>query len=282
MSYQIIGDSCLDLTKELKKGGQIRRVPLTLQIDDTTVIDDESFDQHAFIEKLKKSENCPKSSCPSPEAFLEAFDCEADDIFVITLSSHLSGSYNSACLARELYREEHGEKNILVIDSESAAAGETNIALEIAKLYQQGLGFAEVSRQILEYRDQMKTYFVLDTLEPLRKNGRLTGLKAFLATTLNVKPIMGADHGVIIQKSQTRGLSKALARMSEIALSETAYPEEARIVITHVNTPERAAQLCAELQKRAQFAGVEVAEAAGVSTMYAGDGGLILTVGQRS
>lgn len=128
MSYKIFGDSCLDLTEELKKDPRFEMIPLTLQVDDHMVIDDETFDQKAFLKMIKESPNCPKTACPSPEAFKKACECDADDVYIIALSSHLSGTYNSAVLGKELYEEEHGKgsKNILVIDSESASAGELN------------------------------------------------------------------------------------------------------------------------------------------------------------
>ncbi len=278
MGYKIIGDSCLDLTAELKKDNRFQIVPLTLQVDDHIVIDDETFDQKRFLELVKASPNCPKTACPSPEAFKTAYECPEEDIYVITLSSHLSGTYNSAALAKTLYEEEFGPKNILVIDSESASSGEANLAMWICDLYEEGMGFAEISEKILHMRDTQKTYFVIDSLEPLRKNGRLTGLQAFFATALNIKPIMGADHGVIIKLDQTRGLTKAYGRMCDIAVKEAGDTSGKRAVITHCNCPRRAEQVKNELQKRAQFAEIVISETAGVATVYAGDGGVILAI----
>ena len=275
MGYKIIGDSCLDLTEALKKDSRFQTVPLTLQVDEHMVTDDETFDQKAFIGLVKASPNCPKSACPSPEAYKEAYE----DVFVITLSSHLSGSFNSARVGKELYEEEHGKKNILVIDSESASSGELNIALAIMSLYDQGLEFDQVSERILNMRDQQQTYFVIDSLEPLRKNGRLTGLQAFFATALNIKPVMGADHGVIVKLDQARGISRAFARMAELATKKAGKPEERVAVIAHCNCPDRAMQVREELEKRGSYSRIVVTETAGVATMYAGDGGVILAVG---
>lgn len=279
MSYKIIGDSCLDLTEELKKDPRFQMVPLTLQVDDHMVIDDETFDQKAFIQMVASSPNCPKTACPSPEAFKEAYECEAEDVYVITLSSHLSGTFNSAALGKELYEEEHGPKNILLIDSESASSGELNLALAIRDMYEAGLGFSEISEKILKMRDEQKTYFVIDSLEPLRKNGRLTGLQAFFATALNIKPVMGADHGVIIKLDQARGVNKGLARMCEIAAKSAKDADIRRVVIAHCNNPERAELVRQELESRKIFPEIVVTETAGVATVYAGDGGVILAVG---
>ena len=280
MSYKIFGDSCLDLTEELKKDPRFEMIPLTLQVDDHMITDDETFDQKAFLAMVKASPNCPKTACPSPEAFKKACECDADDIYIITLSSHLSGTYNSAVLGKKMYEEEHGKgkKNILVIDSESASAGELNEALAIRDMYEEGLTFSEISERILKMRDEQQTYFVIDTLEPLRKNGRLTGLQAFFATALNIKPVMGADHGVIIKLDQARGINKALQRMCDIAVKEAGDTSGKRVVICHVNHPERALYVKAELEKRASFKEIVITEAAGVATVYANDGGVILAM----
>ncbi len=278
MSYKIIGDSCLDLTEELKRDKRFQTVPLTLQVDDHIVVDDETFDQKRFLELVKASPNCPKTACPSPDAFKEAYTCPEEDIYVITLSSHLSGTYNSAMVAKTLYEEEYGPKNILVIDSESASSGELNLGMWIWDMYENGLGFEEISEKILAMRDVQKTYFVIDSLEPLRKNGRLTGLQAFFATALNIKPIMGADHGVIIKLDQARGLTKAYGKMCDIAAREAGETSSKRAVIAHCNCPHRAEQVKQELLKRASFSEIVITETAGVATVYAGDGGVILAI----
>ena len=285
MTYKIIGDSCLDLTEELKKDPGFQMIPLTLQVGNVQVIDDETFDQSAFIEMVKACPECPKTACPSPESFKKAYEeADADAVFVITLSNHLSGSYNSAVLAKELYEEEKKEpgepvtKKIAVIDSLSASSGELDQALYIRDLCEQGLNFETVAEMAEAYSHRMKTYFVLETLDTLRKNGRLSGLQAFFATALNIKPVMGAEEGVIIKLDQARGINKALQRMCDIAVKETGDTSGKRVVICHVNHQERALYVKAELEKRASFKEIVITEAAGVATVYANDGGIILAM----
>ncbi|MCI8888139.1 MAG: DegV family protein [Hungatella sp.] len=276
MSYKIIGDSCLDLTEAMKKDSHFQMIPLTLQVDDVQVIDDETFDQKEFLRLVKASPNCPKTACPSPETFKKAYECDADDIYVITLSSHLSGTYNSAVVGKSLYEEEHGQKNIKIMDSWSASAGELNIALYIAKLCESGMEYEEVCAKAEAFKKEMKTYFVLESLDALRKNGRLTGLQAFFATTLNIKPVMGAVEGVIIKEDQARGVNKALAKMCDYAKKNIKNPEEKIGVVAHCNNRERAEFVKEELLKRVPFKDVVITETAGVSTVYASDGGVIL------
>lgn len=278
MRYRIIGDSCLDLTEELKKDPHFSLIPFTIMVDGQQIIDDESFDQKSFIELVKNSSDCPKTACPSPEMFKEAYGCEEENVFVVTISGSLSGSYNSAVLAKTLYEEEFGKKNIAVIDSESASGGQLNIALLIREFCERGLPFEEVERETLAYRDRMKTYFVLESLDTLRKNGRLTGLQAFFATKLNIKPVMSAEKGVIIKLDQARGIQKALQRMVESALKNAGPTEEKRLIITHCNTPERAQYVKERFCLAAKFKEVLIADTAGLATVYANDGGIIVAL----
>lgn len=279
MTYKIIGDSCLDLTEELKKDPHFQMIPLTLEVGDVHVRDDETFDQKAFLELVRNSEECPKTACPSPELFKEAYECEAENVFVVTLSKHLSGSYNSAMVGKELYEEQHGtDKNIMIIDSLSASSGELNVALTIRDLCEQGLSFAEVVSRAESYRDSMQTFFVLETLDFLRKNGRLKGLQAFIATALNIKPVMGADGGTIIKLDQARGINRALSRMAELAVASVEDTASRRLVIAHCNNEKRAEQVRDLLCRKASFREVVITNTAGVATVYAGDGGIVVTL----
>ena len=278
MRYKIIGDSCLDLTKEMRKDPCYSMIPLTLMVGERHFVDDETFDQKEFIKVVKEYPECTKSACPYPEMFKEAYCCEEENVFVITLSAALSGSYNSAVLAKSLYEEEYGKKNILVLDSKSASSGQLNIAMYIRELCDQGLEFDEICEKAAAYRDRMNTYFVLESLDTLKKNGRLTGLQAFFATKLNIKPVMGADNGTIIKLDQARGIQKALQRMAEIAVKEAGTTKDKRLVIAHCNAPERAQFMKEKLCSMAEFKEVVITDTCGVSTVYASDGGVILAL----
>lgn len=278
MRYKIIGDSCLDIPETLKQDPHFELIPFTLMVDDKQIVDDRSFNQKNFIELVRQSPECPKTACPSPEMFERAYECEEENVFVIAISSHLSGSYNSAMLAKRLYEEEHGEKNICVIDSESASAGQYAIALLIMELCEKDLPFAEIERQVLEYRDRIRTYFVLESLDTLRKNGRLTGLQAFFATKLNIKPVMGAEKGTIIKLDQARGIQKALQRMVEVAVKTAGETAERRLIITHCNAPERAEYVRKKFEAIAKFKDIRITDTAGLATVYANDGGVIVAL----
>ena len=245
---------------------------------DYRIQDDENFDQAEFLKKVAESPQCPRSACPSPEKFREAYCTEAEHVYAITLSSHLSGSYNSAVLGMNLYREKYGKKQIHVVDSESASCGETQIVKKLVELEEQGLPFEEIVKQIEEFRSNMHTYFVLDNLETLRKNGRLTGVKALVASTLSIKPIMAGDKGNIVQRGQSIGMKKALRRMAEIILEEVGDTKDRTLMITHCNAPDRAETIKKLLTDKVQFRDCLIMDTRGVSSMYANDGGVIVTV----
>ena len=105
MSYRIVVDSCGELSEEMKTDGHFVSVPLTLEVGNETIVDDEGFDQASFLQKVAACPTCPKSACPSPAAYLDAYNCGEEHVYAVTLSAELSGSYNSAILAREMFME---------------------------------------------------------------------------------------------------------------------------------------------------------------------------------
>lgn len=277
MSYKIVVDSCCELPEELRRDERFEIVPLGLEVGDYQIMDDEHFDQAEFLQKVADYPKSPKSSCPSPERFMEAYHVEAEHVYAVTLSSHLSGTYNSAELGRKLYLEKYGEKQIHIVDSESASCGETQIVMKIMELEEAGLPFEQIVEQIEAFRSSICTYFVLDNLETLRKNGRLSGVKALVASTLNIKPVMAGDKGVIVQKGQGIGIKKALAKMAEYVVAEVKNPETRCLMITHCNAPERAEQLKKMITRNTAYKSVLVMDTRGVSSMYANNGGVIVT-----
>lgn len=279
MSYKIIVDSCGELTDEMKKSGHYKTASLSMQVDGTEVVDDETFDQAGFLKLVAESSQCPKSSCPSPEEYMCLYSCGADRIYVVTLSSELSGSYNSAELGRKLFVEEQGEKQIYVFNSRSASVGESLIALKIQECEDKGMEFTQVVDCVEAYIKGQNTYFVLENLDTLRKNGRLTGIKSLVASALNIKPVMGSTpRGTICQLGQARGMKRALDKMVDYIVRNAVNTEEKILAIAHCNCPERAEQVRKMLLDRVNVKSSFVVDTAGISTMYANDGGIIVVL----
>ena len=279
MSYKIIIDSCGELLEEWKGDAHFESVPLTLNVGGETVIDDETFDQKSFLQKVANCPECPKSACPSPERYRNAYQCGADHIYAVTLSAELSGSYNSAVLGKSLLLEEKPEAKVYVFNSRSASIGQTLIAMKIQELEEAGKDFEEVVREVEEYIEGQDTYFVLDNLETLRKNGRLSRVKSLVATALKIKPVMGATpEGTICQLDQARGINKALVKMAQIIIEKTKNSEQKVLAISHCNCKERALLLKNALEEKLPLKRIVVLDTAGVSSMYANDGGVIVAV----
>ena len=279
MDYKIIIDSCGELPPPYKKDDRFASVPLTLTVDGEDIVDDETFDQASFLAKVAACPECPKSACPSPEHYKNAFDCPARHIYAVTLSAELSGSYNSAMLGRQLLLEEDPQKKIHVFNSRSASVGETLIALKIQECEEAGMAFEDVVEQVEAYISGQATYFVLENLETLRKNGRMSKVKALVASALNIKPVMSAtEEGTIQQRDQARGINKALVKMVNLALSEADSLDEKTVGISHCNCPQRAEMIRDAILEKAAVKNVLLLDTAGVSTMYANDGGIILVM----
>ena len=279
MSYKVIVDSCGELTEEMKASGNFETASLTMEVGGVRIIDDASFDQADFLKRVAECPESPKSSCPSPEDYMEKYRCEAERVYAVTLTAELSGSYNSAVLAKNLYIEEYGEKNIHVFNSRSASIGETLIAMKVQECEETGMTFEQVVDTVERYIDGQHTYFVLENLDTLRKNGRLTGIKSLVAGALNIKPVMAATpEGTICQIGQARGIKKALAKMADQIAEETQEAEEKILAISNCNCREHAREvermLLAKMKVKARF----IIDTAGISNMYANDGGIIVVV----
>lgn len=278
-TYKIVVDSCCEIPEEIRKELFVERVPLTLEVGDEIIVDDDSFNQAEFLKKVADCPTAPKSACPSPERYLQAYNEDVERIYVVTLTSKLSGSYNSAVLGKQLLEE--NKKNapqIHIFDSLSASAGETQLVLKIKELEEAGRSFEEIVEIVELFKNEMKTYFVLDNLDTFRKNGRLTGIKALGVSKLNIKPIMYALDGVVAQKSQAIGTKKALHKMADILIAEGKNLHEKVLIISHCNCIERAKLVRDRLLESVQFKAVYILDTMGVSSMYANDGGIIVTV----
>jgi DegV family protein with EDD domain len=273
-------DSCGELIDEWKQDEHIESVPLTLTVGNENIIDDDTFNQKEFLQKVAECPECPKSACPSPERYMRAYENgNANHIYAVTLSAELSGSYNSALLGKNLFLEEHPGRRVHVFNSRSASIGETLIAMKIEECEKAGLPFEDIVNTVEKYIEEQHTFFVLENLDTLRKNGRLSKAKAFVASALKIKPVMAStDEGSICQVDQARGMNKALVKMVEHIIQSTPDSETKILAISHCNCSARAQMLKEAIQEKMKLADIIILDTAGVSSMYANDGGIIVVV----
>lgn len=279
MSFHIVADSCCELTADMKKRENIEIAPLTLEVGGESILDDETFDQKYFLKRVAECPECPKSACPSPDYFRKSFLNGAERCYAVTLSAQLSGSYNSAVLGANLAQEENEDLKIHVFNSRSASIGETLIVKKIVECEEAGMSFERVVETAELYISTQHTYFVLENLETLRKNGRLSKTKALVASALKIKPVMGAtSEGDIVQLDQARGINKALMKMVDAIVNDAQHVENKTLAISHCNCPERAEMVKEALLERLAVQDVFVLDTQGVSSMYANDGGIIIAL----
>jgi DegV family protein with EDD domain len=279
MSFQIIGDSCCDYPYLEPDYPWLKRVPLTIELEGVTYVDDETLSSSMLVEKMAASLFAPKSACPSPGNYFAAYDCGADDIYVVTLSDKLSGSYNSAVVAADMFKTEYPERNIFVFSSKSAASGQIAVCEKIYEMALSGMDYAQVVRKTLEFITTMGTYFVLDNLEVFRKNGRLNHLQSIVTGALRLKLVMGGDEaGNICVRGKAMSYDRAVIKMAElIAARLEGIDLSGRILyITQCLCPDRARRARDEIMKRTGFMDCKIFKAGGISTIYANSGGLVV------
>ena len=275
MSFKIVVDSCCDLTPAMLKDPVFVKVPLTIRSNGSTFVDDETFDQADLIWSMRQSEDAPSTACPSPQAYLDAYQ-GADDVYVVTLSALLSGSHNSAEQARILMEEDRPEVNVHVFNSCSAASGELLVALAVQRLASAGMPFKRVVTEVEQFISQMQTMFVLESLENLRKNGRLTKLQAVITGALKIKLFMGATpEGEICKLGQALTIKQALSKMVDKVAADASHVGRT-LAICHCNCLERAFQVKSMIEAKCKFAHILITEAGGITSVYANAGGIVI------
>ena len=273
--YKIIADSSCDITPDVQERLGIDLVPLTLNLGDDSYQDDENLDLPNFLDKMKACAQRIGTAAPSPEFFKNAFVSGVKS-FVITLSSKLSGTYSSAFLAKNM-AEEEGNPDVHVLDSKSASAAEILIALKLKDLIDKNMVMSAIIENIEKFIDNMKTYFVLESLDNLIKNGRINTIVAKIISALNIKPIMKADDkGEIAFHTPARNPEQIIKKMADTIEKSGKTTEGERIVITHCNNPGMAERLMNAIKERYNFDEILIFPMKGLSALYANIGGLIM------
>jgi len=275
LKYQLIVDSCCELTDDLKESLNAISIPLKMIIGDEEFVDNENLDIDRFLKLIGNVKELPKSSCPSPGDYADAYlKSDADYIFTVTLSSRLSGSYNSAIKGKEIAEEEG--KKIHVFDSKSASACELLIALKIKELIDSGLEPADIIAKVDEFIAQSQIFFVLEKNDNLIKNGRMSSFKGKALSMLNIKLILGSDgDGNIKLFSTARGYTNAINKLAETIADSCAGKKGQTLVITHCQNLTAVKFLVKAVKSTCSFRQIVVMPTGGLSSMYADIGGVL-------
>ena len=269
---RIIVDSCCDLTWELCEKYNAVTVPLTITLGDRHITDDETLDLPAFMRDMKACVGKVGSALPSPDLFRRAFEA-AGDCYAVTLSSNLSGTYQSAMLGAHMA----DGADVHVFDSRSASAGEVLIAVKIGEMVRAGQQKSAIVSTVEWFIKQMKTYFVLESMDNLVKNGRLHKITAKFISVLNIKPIMGSDgDGNIAFFSYARGEKAIIEKMTNTIEESGRETENECAVIAHCNNMRLAEKLRDAIKNRYRFRDILIVPTKGISSLYANDKGIVL------
>ena len=233
MTVRIVTDSTADIPQEKAQALGITVVPLTVFFGEEAYLDGIELGNAGFYEKLQTSKVSPRTSQPPPAAFQEAYkqliDEGADAIISVHISAKLSGTYQSACTGHDSLPDDVKKIPIDIIDSETVSLAMGVAIMHAAEEAQQGAGLEEIKAHLLDELARTRILFVLDTLEYLKRGGRVGGAKALLGNLLSVKPVLSIKNGVVVAVEQPRTRSKAYGRIAQM-LREMEKPEQFTIV----------------------------------------------------
>ena len=271
MPVKIITDSTADLPKDLVEKYDIGVAPLMVNFRDESFRDGIDLTPEEFYERLAESKHMPTTSQVNPPVFLDLYKKELESgnaVVSIHLSSKGSGTYQSAVTAKNML----GSDDIVVIDSLGYSMGMGLIALEGAKMARQGAGLEEIRDRMLYMRDRMQYVFGVDTLEYLKRGGRLSPVKATIATVMNIKPILHILDGEIEMLDKVRGRKKVLSRLMQ-AVEETGEDlANQTLAVVHSLCPEEAMSMKEMLMERFGPKDVIISQIGCVIGTHAGPG----------
>jgi DegV family protein with EDD domain len=271
---QIITDSSCDLPKELIEKHDIIVVPLNIEIEGKNYVDGVDLSHQDFYVKMAESPTLPKTSQPSPHSFIEAFKEAANrqkEILSVHLSSRLSGTFETAILAKEL-----SGQDAHIFDSLNGSMGLGLQVLKACKLIEEGLDIGGVLERLKEYRDQLKVYVYLETIENAVKGGRVSKTKELIANLLNVKVVVHVEDGYVKILKSLRGKKRAISFMMEKLAEQQESIKDKVIAITHCDCLDDAIALKEEILKRFNPENVIITTMGPVIGTHSGQGGLLV------
>jgi DegV family protein with EDD domain len=242
---KIICDSTGDIPEEIRKQYDITIVPLNVLFGRDSYQDRVNLTPEQFYKMLVESKIHPTTAQPAPGLFAEAYRKlakETDEIMALTLSSELSGTYQSAVQAKQ---QVDSHLKIEVIDSGWFCAGLMLPTLKAARAAEKGMNLTEITRMIKDILPKIRGYMILDTLEYVRKGGRIGAARALLGGVLNLHPILTLKNGVIQPVTQARGRAKAVEILVDL-IKKTGNPEE--IVVEDATTPDELEDLAKRIR----------------------------------
>lgn len=274
MKIRIVADSSADLITLEDKS--VVSVPLKIRTDNKEYVDDESLDIKGMTDDLAAYRGKSGSACPGVGDWLDAFE-DADRVFCITITSNLSGSYNSAMVAKEMYESENPDKKVCVIDSLSTGPEMRLIADKIRELLAAGKDYEEICEAIAEYQKSTYLVFMLKSLTNLANNGRVSPAVAKIAGVLGIHVVgIASEVGTLEQKAKSRGEKKGILAVWK-QMKELGY-KGGKVIIHHCFNLEAAKQLKEMITSEFANADVVIGVTKGLCSFYAERGGMLVGI----
>lgn len=282
MKWAVVTDSASDMAcmkSELNGAVGFTTVALKLNVGEREFVDDEKLDVDEMIQYLSEYKGKSGSAAPGPGEWKDAFEM-ADNIIAITISGSLSGSYRSACAAKDMVLEEHPDKNIFIMDSLSTGGEMVLLARKALELAQAGVEFEEMCTQVEAYKKRTHVLFVVESMDNLVKNGRVSKLEGSIAAVLGIKVLgEGSPEGTLNMLKKSRGTLKVYDKLLE-QMFANGY-SGGKVIIGHCNNEERAQYVKNAILERFPGSPVEIMKTRGLDSFYAEKYGIIMGYERR-
>lgn len=285
--YKILTDSCCDLPIDYLINNNVNYVSLTYRLDDKEYYDDfgKSVKYTEFYDYMRKG-NIPKTSQVNPQSFYNAFKEILDrneDILYICVSSGLSGTYNSANIAKNMILDEYKDSKIEIIDVLTASLGQGLMVMKAVEMKNQGMNLEQVAENLENIRYKLNTYITVDDLNHLKRGGRISSTAALFGAVLHIKPILTLnDEGKVISILKVKGKKSLIRKLTEIVCEKIINPEQEEICICHADSKIEAEKLKESILKKIQVKNVIINDIGPVVGTYGGPGALaVFFIGQH-
>lgn len=276
-NIKIITDSSCDLPEYIIKRYNIAVIPLNVLFDEDSYLDGVDITKQEFYEKMRNSTNLPKTSSPSPDRFVKEFNCEQDNIIVISLSSGMSSTYNNALIGKNMYLEEDAEKRIEIIDSKNGSMGVGLLVLDAARMIENGKSIDYIVDKIKKDVKDISTYVVLQTIENAAKAGRISSFKEKIVQVLNLKITVKVEDGLVNIFSKARGDKKSLNKLINFIEADGINISDKILAICHSNALDKALKFKEMVNNKYNFKEIIVSEIGATIGSYASEGALLIS-----
>ena len=279
-NMRVIIEGSTDFPKELLDKMGVKVVGINIAFGDENYIGGVDISEETFYEKMRGCKELPKTSSPSPEKFIEMFDCEEEEILIITLTSKLSSTYSSAVLAKNIYLEHNPgvNKRIAVVDSLSGSIGVGLMVYKANKLIQEGKSLKEVAEYLENIKTDLAFYGVLNTLDNAIKGGRVNPIAGKLINALNFKVIIEISEGLVKPIDKARGESNSVKKLLEIVKNNVNDTTNKTLVIGHSNCEEKAYKIAKQIEENYEYKDIIISSIGPVMGTYTSEGAILIAV----